>query len=127
MADPLTCLAVALYYEARGEPAEGIKAVAEVIINRVYDDRYPDSVCDVVWEPKQFSFTDDGLSDTPAPEDPSWKMVKTSAKEALQGNLVGISSTHYHSNKVSPSWSRHYRLDGVIGNHIFYSNETAYK
>ena len=127
MADPLTCLAVALYYEARGEPVEGIKAVAEVIINRVNDDRYPDNVCDVVCEPKQFSFTHDGLSDTPASNDPSWHRVQVSAQEALQGNLVGISSTHYHTNNVSPSWAKHYRLDGVIGNHIFYSNETAYK
>ena len=64
-----------------GEPAEGIKAVAEVIINRVNDDRYPDSICDVVWEPKQFSFTHDGLSDTPASNDPSRSEERRVGKE----------------------------------------------
>ena len=129
---PLTCLAVAIFFEARAEPIEGMKAVANVIINRAEDQRYPDTVCGVVWERKQFSFTHDGL-----PADPeahtghqdklAWVTSQEVAKEALQGNLMGISSTHYHAINVLPSWTKHYIRDGKIGNHVFYTNNTEYR
>ena len=63
--DPLTCLAVAIFFEARGEPYQGKEAVANVILNRVEDKRYPNSVCGVVNEHKAFSYTQDGLHDDP--------------------------------------------------------------
>ena len=50
------CLALAVYHEARGEPLIGQKAVAEVVMNRVASDRFPDTICGVVMQPKQFSF-----------------------------------------------------------------------
>jgi len=50
------CLSLALYHEARGEPLNGQRAVAEVIMNRVESDRFPDTICGVVMQPNQFSF-----------------------------------------------------------------------
>ena len=46
----LTCLALNVYYEARGEPLAGMYAVAEVTMNRVASHRYPETVCGVVYE-----------------------------------------------------------------------------
>jgi spore germination cell wall hydrolase CwlJ-like protein len=129
---PLTCLAVAIFFEARAEPIEGMEAVANVIINRVEDSRYPDTVCDVVWEPKQFSFTHDGLTDDPEAhtghqDKLAWVTSQRVAKEALQGNLMGITSTHYHAEYVLPFWTDVYSKDGVVGTHVFYTNTTEYR
>ena len=48
MITTIACLATAIYFEARGEPMVGQVAVAQVIINRVDDERFPDTVCEVV-------------------------------------------------------------------------------
>ena len=129
---PLMCMAVAVFFEARGEPYQGKEAVANVIINRVEDKRYPDSVCAVVNEHKAFSYTHDGLSDDPTrhtghQDKIAWVESQEVAKEALSGNLLGITSTHYHATNVLPFWSKHYSLDARIGNHLFYTNDTPYK
>ena len=130
--DPLTCLAVALFFETRGEPREGMEAVANVIINRVEDSRYPDTVCGVVNEPYAFSYTHDGLSDDPTrhtghQDKIAWVQAQEVAKDAVQGNLLGITSTHYHATNVLPFWAKHYIMDTRVGNHLFYTNDTPYK
>lgn len=50
------CVVEAVYFEARGEPVEGWKATTEVIVNRSKMDRYPDTLCEVVQQNKQFSY-----------------------------------------------------------------------
>ena len=129
---PLTCLAVAIFFEARAEPIEGMEAVANVIINRVEDSRYPDTVCDVVWEHKQFSWTHDGLTDDPEAhtghqDKLAWVTSQQVAEEAIQGNLLGITSTHYHAEYALPFWADVYTKDGVVGTHVFYTNATEYR
>ncbi len=129
---PLMCLAVAVFFEARAEPVEGMEVVAAVILNRVEDHRYPDSVCSVVNEPKAFSFTHDGLTDDPErhtghQDKLAWVTSQEVAKEALRGDYVGITSTHYHNTSVSPFWSKHYKSDGQVGSHLFFTNDTPYK
>ena len=126
MSTALLCLATAIYFEARGENLMGQRAVAQVVLNRVQDPRYPDTVCGVVWEPKQFSFTHDGKPEKMY-EVEARETAMQVAEEALQGNGLNITSTHYHSNKVRPYWKTHYKLDGRVGNHYFYTNETPYK
>jgi spore germination cell wall hydrolase CwlJ-like protein len=128
----LMCLAVAVFFEARGEPMQGKEAVANVIINRMLDKRYPNSVCGVVKEHKAFSYTHDGLSDDPTrhtgyQDKIAWVEAQEVAKDALEGNLLGITSTHYHTTNVLPFWAKHYSLDTRIGNHLFYTNDTPYK
>jgi spore germination cell wall hydrolase CwlJ-like protein len=129
---PLMCLAVAVFFETRGEPMVGKEAVANVIINRVEDRRYPNSVCAVVNEHKAFSYTHDGLSDDPTrhtghQDKIAWAESQEVAKDALGGNLLGITSTHYHTTNVLPFWAKHYSLDTRVGNHLFYTNDTPYK
>ena len=48
--EAIVCLALNIYHEARGEPPEGQLGVGWVVLNRVDDPRFPDSVCGVVLE-----------------------------------------------------------------------------
>jgi spore germination cell wall hydrolase CwlJ-like protein len=126
MMTPLLCLATAVYFEARGENHMGQMAVAQVVVNRMEDHRYPDTVCGVVWEPKAFSFTHDGKSDRMKHFESRSKALDV-AKATLGGEGLGITSTHYHTTSVDPFWNDHYDLDGQVGDHIFYTNNTPYK
>jgi len=120
---PLTCLALALYFESRSEPLEGQIAVAEVIYNRVVDHRYPDDVCSVVYQPKQFSWTHDGLSDKPKDKQ-AWKKSQIVAYAVMRGNLfVGHGATHYHADYVDPYWNNSLTFVAQYGKHIFYEWE----
>lgn len=120
------CLATAIFFEARNQPVDGQMAVAEVIINRTADPQWPDTICGVVNQPKQFSFTHDGKSDDPLKYNSplAWKIAQIIAIDAMKGiNLVGITSTYYHATYVHPHWHSNLKCDGRIGDHIFYSKE----
>lgn len=122
----LFCLATAVFFEARGEEHVGQMAVAAVIVNRMLDSRYPDTICEVVWEPKAFSFTHDGIPETMHDAE-ARKQAYDVAALTLDGFGLGITSTHYHTTSIKVYWSTHYELDGVLGSHVFYTNETPYK
>ena len=59
----LNCLSLAIYKEARGESILGQQLVAKVILNRVKDPSFPNSVCKVVFQPKQFSWYNQGKTE----------------------------------------------------------------
>lgn len=122
------CLATAIYFEARGESEEGQRAVAQVVLNRVLDSRYPDTVCGVVFQNQtwrnrcQFSFACDGRPER-INDKTSWATAMTIAEEALKGDYFdeGIGeATHYHATYVRPRWSRYLRKVERVGTHIFY-------
>ena len=126
MADPLTCLVAAIFFEARDQPPLGQEMVAQVVMNRVAHPDFPDDVCSVVYERKQFSFTHDGLSDDPADYPTYWdrraqESVTELAQDYLMGQTTGNTSTHYHTLSVGPVWRTHYTVDGIVGDHIFYT------
>lgn len=115
----LACLATAIYFEARGEPIDGQLAVAEVILNRVASPDFPDDVCGVVWQKKQFSWTHDGKSDKPK-DKAAYAVATNIAKQALSGDVLGHGATFYHAEYVRPYWSKKLTYVGKIGTHIFY-------
>ncbi|MCF6369780.1 cell wall hydrolase [Rhizobium sp. TRM95001] len=122
------CLASGIYFEARGESARGQAAVAQVILNRVRNPAYPKTVCDVVYQNKdwrnrcQFSFACDNIRDRIRSRY-HWKMAREVAMAVTAGKIwlkeVG-SSTHYHAVYVRPKWARSMEKVGRIGLHIFY-------
>jgi spore germination cell wall hydrolase CwlJ-like protein len=116
----LECLALAIYFEARSEPVAGQIAVAEVVYNRVIDHRFPDTVCDVVWQRKQFSWTHDGKSDKPKDKQ-TYKEIYVLAKAIQNGILFeGHGATHYHADYVAPYWRKDLTLIKKVGKHMFY-------
>jgi spore germination cell wall hydrolase CwlJ-like protein len=122
------CLADAVYFEARGEPARGQMAVAQVVMNRVFSGYYPNNVCGVVYQNAhrhlacQFTFACDGIPER-INEPAAWERAKVIARDALDGkfwlNDVG-KATHYHARWVHPWWVREMRKLDRIGVHTFY-------
>ena len=121
------CLTQAIYFEARSEPVEGQLAVAQVVLNRVSDPRYPSSICSVVYQNEQlrhrcqFSFACDGLAET-AYNLEAWDVATRISYIALSGRWEDITdqATHYHANYVNPYWSRNLLPTAQLGTHIFY-------
>jgi len=145
----LYCLAMNIYFEARAEPIVGQYAVADVVVNRVYDTRYPNTICEVVlqgpvkesWKTRkdpdlqdeqrkyypvrhkcQFSWYCDGKNDVTRDGD-AWRLAQEIAYRVVQEKKYrGITegATHYHATYVSPAWAKDLDLVGRIGVHIFY-------
>lgn len=126
------CLVTTLYHEARGEPTEGVLAVANVVLNRMESPRYPKSVCGVVkhqlvrgvW---QFSFwKEKRLLSRPVNKE-SWKRMEKIAQQAINLHYAGFdiiddSMYYYNPSAANPSWAKSKKLQFVrkIGKHKFY-------
>lgn len=125
------CLAEALYFEARGESARGIFAVAEVILNRVDSRSFPNSVCGVINQGTgrlyacQFTYTCDGHAER-INEPAAYRRVGKIARLMLDGADRPLTSgaTYYHTTAVRPSWSRRFERTAQIGVHLFYRANT---
>lgn len=123
----LECLTQAVYYEARGEGLDGMKAVAQVVLNRARHPSFPKTVCGVVFQGSnrstgcQFSFTCNGAMRARVNQS-AWNRARDVASSALEGKAyapVG-SATHFHTTAVSPSWRNRLVRVSHIGDHVFY-------
>jgi|DEB0MinimDraft_10_1074344.scaffolds.fasta_scaffold111849_1 spore germination cell wall hydrolase CwlJ-like protein len=128
----LTCVAKAIYFEARSEPFLGQLAVANVIQNRVNSKRFPNTHCGVVYQAKKingkivrnkcaFSFYCDGKIEK-IKDAKAYAVAQAIAKLALDNVYVDLArkATHYHATYVIPSWARKLQYLGRIGRHRFY-------
>jgi len=145
----LYCLAKNIYFEAKSEPIAGQYAVADVVLNRVKDSRFPKTICEVVyegplresWQTKkqtdlddaeriyypirdrcQFSWWCDGKSDNIKDGD-AWRKAQEIAYRLVNDyKHRGLTegATHYHATYVNPKWAPTLDLVGRIGTHIFY-------
>lgn len=143
------CMAKNIYHEARSDNVAGMYAVADVVLNRVNDGRYPDTVCEVVyqgpvresWKTRkdetlaeedrvyypvrhmcQFSWYCDGKKDD-TNDETAWALAQEIAYKIMNDNKYkGITegATHYHATYVNPEWAQDLALVGRIGSHIFY-------
>ena len=129
------CLALNTYHEAKNQSMIGQIAVAEVVMNRVADSRYPNTICEVVKQgPKykgsdvpvrhrcQFSWYCDGKSDIPK-NAKAWKKAQDYAYLVLYNRIaidVTEGATHYHATYVKPSWAKTKTRTTRIESHIFY-------
>lgn len=121
----VACLAMNVYFEARDQNIAGQVAVAQVTMNRVAHPDYPDDVCSVVQQHKQFSWFWDGKSDVPQESD-AWETAQIVAQAVMAGSghveLMDPNITHYHAVYVSPYWSESMQLVAQIDDHIFYAD-----
>ena len=116
------CLALNIYHEARGETFEGMLAVAAVTLNRVRHKRFPDGVCEVVWQPRQFSWTHDGKTDRPHNQK-AWERALRIAKATYAMGYIDTvgKAIYFHAEYGrAPYWSRGFEKVRKIGRHIFY-------
>ena len=134
------CLALNTYHEAKNQSLVGQVATAQVVMNRVADDRFPNTICEVVkqgptrpsWEDPekeypikhrcQFSWYCDGKDDTPKNEK-AWRKAQDVAFLVIYDKIkldVTEGATHYHATYVNPKWAPTLDLIGRIGTHIFY-------
>lgn len=123
----LECLTQAVYYEARGEGRNGMRAVAQVVLNRVRHPAFPKSVCGVVFQGAgrrtgcQFSFTCNG-SMRGNVNRAAWDRARAIASSALSGSVYGEvgNATHFHTTAVSPQWRSSLIRVTQVGDHLFY-------
>ena len=122
------CLTEVVYFEARGEAVRGQIAVAQVVLNRAFSGKYPDTVCGVVYQNKhrhlacQFTFACDNNADV-VKEPDMWDRARKIAKAMLDGQLWlpdVAKSTHYHAYWVRPSWVSEMKKMYKTGVHTFY-------
>lgn len=126
----LQCLAENVYFEARGEPLDGQRAVAEVTLNRTRSPYFPHTVCAVVhetrWDPLRrrsvahFSWTELGVLSEPA--GPAWKQAMSVASAAYDDTYMPVvpGALFYHAISVRPDWAKTKRALATIGKHVFY-------
>ena len=120
-----TCLIYTLYNESRGESDMANIMVLNVIFNRVKSDHFPNTPCKVVKQNKQFSYLFDGKSDKMRNLKQVKRLTKLVDKYLLNKEVflsLSQGSDHYHTNNISPTWSKSKRMNkvAVIDNHTFY-------
>ncbi|AWY38611.1 cell wall hydrolase [Pseudomonas putida] len=126
MDDAITCLARSIYWEAKGKDSADMEAVANVVMNRLGHEGFPDTVCKVVKQGSetkscQFSWWCDGKSDSVQEEVP-YAMAKEIARKALNKQLPDRTggALYFHDRTVNPSWSKEYIKTVDIGLFRFY-------
>jgi hypothetical protein len=117
-----SCLATAVYFEARGESVEGQMAVARVVMNRAASGRYPPDWCGVVKQHAQFSFVRHGEFPYVDTSSYAWQKAEAVAELAAANVVPSLSNDvlWYHANYVAPTWRRSLVEVQQIGAHIFY-------
>ena len=134
------CLALNTYHEAKNQSLVGQIATAQVVMNRVEDDRFPNTICEVVkqgptrpsWEDPekeypikhrcQFSWYCDGKPDIPKNEK-AWRKAQDVAFLVYYNKIqldVTEGATHYHATYVRPAWAKTKKRTTRIEKHIFY-------
>lgn len=126
----LLCLVSGLYYETRGEPEEGIRAVMSVIYNRKNSKHYPDTFCGVILQERQFSAFNSNkglatkrLKPVREADIAAYTKVAGIAQEALLGTFKPVlepSVMHYAHFGVKNHWTKKFTRVIVLGNHSFY-------
>ena len=142
--DEMKCIADNVYWEARNQPTKGMIGVALVTRNRVNDNRFPHSYCEVVMEGPtrpswkdvnvdiplrhrcQFSWYCDGKSDNiPTVDLDIYEFARSIAFKIYHGEFSDFTSgsTHYHADYVTPAWAKSKTKKITIDEHIFYKWE----
>ncbi len=138
--DHIQCLAMNMYHEARDQGTAGRLAVSAVVMNRVNDDRFPNTICEVVLQAQmkkswrtglpipirnkcQFSWYCDGKSDE-VKDKKTYQKILDFSSLILHNNIrfvdITDGATHYHADYVKPDWAKTKTRTTEIGDHIFY-------
>ncbi len=116
----LICLAKNIYYEARGEPLAGKLAVAQVTLNRVESNKFGNTICKVVYEKNQFSWT---KKPSKLKYGKAWQEALSIAEAAITNGIAlqNFDALYFHNKKVKPIWAKQKKKLAKIGGHVFYA------
>lgn len=124
--DALVCLSRTIYWEAKGGTDADMEGVADVVLNRLGHDGYPDTICGVVKQGSekkacQFSWWCDGRSDQ-VQEDDRYAASKEIARKALNQQLKDRTrgAMYFHDRNVKPAWASKYLRTAETGKFLFY-------
>ena len=126
------CMSQNIWFEARGSAFADKLAVGQVVINRTTDPLHADTPCDVIWEPKQFSWTHDGKSDRVQIENKIDRQAWTdSVIAALMASGLPFpdltsGATHFHAHDVQPFWASAMQPIASYGGHKYYVYDRGY-
>lgn len=139
--DEVKCMSENMYWESRNQTFYGLLAVGQVVMNRVHDPRFPNTICEVIhqgptkpsWKDPsiqypiknrcQFSWYCDGKSDEiPEVDYEFYEFIRSLALKVAQDYFVDITegATHYHAYYVTPEWAATKTKTLKIDDHIFY-------
>lgn len=119
------CMALNIYHEARHMSYKSQVAVGLVTLNRLKSDKFPDTICEVVTQKKQFSWFWDSKPDKPNEID-AWITAQLIALAILDKTSAIIDFTYgsqyYHADWMEnyPRWSRKFVKVAHYEEHIFY-------
>ena len=118
-AEHLNCLAQNIYHESRGEISKGQLAVAFVTLNRVSSEQFPDSVCSVVYQRGQFTWSNKKKK---IREQEAWERSKEMASIAIALYEAGEDNTkgalYFDGGSKLQPYHKHKTVK--IGKHSFY-------
>lgn len=119
------CLSRNIYWESMHEPLLGQMSVANVTYNRVLSGKWGNTFCDVVFAPKQFSWTIFKKIRNAQPKNKrQWERAKHSATLFTRGVRVtnlDTSQFYYAEYIKKPSWAKRMTKQAHIGQHIFFA------
>lgn len=120
LSEEMECLAGTVYFESKGETLAGQLAVARVVMARAASSRFPDTICGVVYQPKQFSFIRGGKMPRINKSHTHWHNAVAIAKIAMNDGWDSQveGALFFHARYVSPGW-RLQRM-AMVDNHVFY-------
>ena len=126
--DEMNCLALNVYHEARHLSLVAQIGIIKVVNNRIKSPKFPSTICNVVWQTKQFSWTHDGKSDRPY-EERVFKIIQIFSRE-IWSKLDEIGdithgATHYHADwlKQKPCWVDSMQYLTTLGEHLYYKEK----
>jgi N-acetylmuramoyl-L-alanine amidase len=113
--DDVYLLARCIYGEGRGEPYTGQVAIAAVILNRVEDSGFPNSISGVIYQKGAFDAVSDGqINLTPN------QSALNAAKDAMNGwDPSGGAIYYYNPETATNKWIRSRPIIVTIGKHVF--------
>lgn len=124
--ETITCLARTIYWESKGQNSASMEAVANVVMNRLGNKQFPDTVCGIVKQGSeegacQFSWWCDGRPDD-VKEDDAYAAAKEVARKALNRQLSDRTggALFFHQKTVKPDWSAEFRKTAEVGDFHFY-------
>lgn len=125
-ASELRCLALNVYWEARGEPEAGLAGVAHVTLNRVGAEGFPNTICGVVHQggregPCQFHWYCDDRPDDPQPG-AQWTEAEDAARRAATSGEPDPTNgaLYFHNRHLKPGWAAARVGTRIIGQHVFF-------